>query len=308
MSQSLVVEFVVAQSPFPPSSIRISFPDPFWRLLVCEQCVPQTSNALIPIALIMGWRKNTWGVPDLWNSRLLLSIVPGLDRVNAPKALRQAISDTAPRVWSEAEKAQGLADRMWNLVTFNQYLDPPTEWRPIRILGAGGFGVAALYERRTVEGALVDDIVIKTAALDRQTAGQWWIPREAHVMTQLDERDCESILYLRRWKAYRISPDGDVARPRDYELEKSRGSHWRFYLETCPFGDLDILRWRYMAWGQYLPEAFLWHCFRALAMAAKTMAEGGFRHAENSRQQNWDSYVLHTDIKPQNRKYWPCCY
>ena len=251
----------------------------------------------------MGWRKDTWGVPELWLTSKVLSIVVGLDQVWAPKELGERIMTIVPGIKSDAAKAKDMTSRMWKLVTMNQYLDPADEWKPIRILGAGGFGVAALYERRTAEGAFVDDIVIKTAKLDTQTAKRWWVPREAHVMTQLDERDCESILYLRRWKAYRINSDGDIRPPKDYKLEKSKGSHWRFYLETCPFGDLDILRWRYVAWGQYLPEAFLWHCFKAFAMAANTMAEGGFRHADNFNQQAWESYILHTDIKPQNCKY-----
>ena len=59
---------------------------------------------------------------------------------------------------------------------------------------------------------------------------------EAAIMTQLDDFNDESILYLIRFKNF-----VDV-------------KQWRFYFESCPYGDLETLRLRYNAWGYVLSE------------------------------------------------------
>ena len=51
---------------------------------------------------------------------------------------------------------------------------------------------------------------------------------------------------------------------------------------------------------QYLPEQFLWHTFKGLMEAAKTMQEGPFEVMDGFGKRYPDSYVVHCDIKPEN--------
>jgi hypothetical protein len=124
------------------------------------------------------------------------------------------------------------------------------------------------------------------------------IPSEALVMKQLNQFQCPNILRLENFKTY---PKEKV---------------WRFYLEVCPYSDLEELwkGYRKYQWGpllsfsqtgqcsllsrHYPPEEFLWHTFHGLAQAALVMGQGPFRDLKTMKPTK--RRLLHLDIKPTN--------
>ena len=52
--------------------------------------------------------------------------------------------------------------------------------------------------------------------------------------------------------------------------------------------------------SQYLPEQFLWHIFKGLMEAAKTLEAGPFEKMAGFGQPFPNSYMVHCDIKPEN--------
>jgi serine/threonine protein kinase len=51
---------------------------------------------------------------------------------------------------------------------------------------------------------------------------------------------------------------------------------------------------------RYLPEPFLWHVFKGLMEAAKTMETGPFEYLDKFGKRFDSSYIVHCDIKPEN--------
>ena len=56
---------------------------------------------------------------------------------------------------------------------------------------------------------------------------------------------------------------------------------------------------------KYLPEQFLWHIFKGLMEAAKTMETGPFEYVDKFGKPFPDSYIVHCDIKPENGEWVP---
>jgi hypothetical protein len=74
-------------------------------------------------------------------------------------------------------------------------------------------------------------LVIKTARLKAHLAiseTQWLVPKEARIMSLLNEQDNEAVLYLRALRTV-LTPDNDG-------LYRMKGQVWRYYLEAAPYG------------------------------------------------------------------------
>ena len=129
------------------------------------------------------------------------------------------------------------------------------EWRPIRILGSGAFGVVSLW-RKEKGSDIIDEVAIKEAARPQgdeiEEAGPAIIlglPKEAVINADLNSQsDSENIGFLRNFRFYDERSKKDI----------DKGTY-RFYFNFCPYDDLDTLARRYRMWDQWLPELFIWH-------------------------------------------------
>lgn len=80
---------------------------------------------------------------------------------------------------------------------------------------------------------------------------------------------------------------------------------WRTYLEHAPHGDLAKLKGLYKVHYRYLPEAFLWHVFHSLAVAARAMGPGddlttSLKTIGPAELDMHAGCILHMDLKPGN--------
>ena len=188
-------------------------------------------------------------------------------------------------------------------------MDPHVDadkWKPVRILGEGGFGAVSLWHSKDDDGNVEDEIVIKETAQNArlELPSMPGLAREAVLQYELNRKGCASVPRLRRYRFL------DHAQP---ERRK-----YRFYFEFCPYGDLHRLIIRYRAWQRPLPELFLWEVFQALAEVACAMDridqsdddddeedDGGrekFHFFDFDRDQRYpdEYYMLHLDLKPRN--------
>lgn len=165
-------------------------------------------------------------------------------------------------------------------------------WVGKRPLGAGGFGMAGLWEKLDGNGAVVEQMVIKQMGVRK---GIWRseMPMEVKMMKKMEATKCPSVV---RYIAYRRFLHDQVH---------------RIYMEFCPHGDLKRLYRRYRKFRfvhrlvrtgfevlnlsrLYMPEPFLWDVFHNLVEAAVAMrygpTDGGWAGHE----------IVHRDIKPGN--------
>lgn len=183
------------------------------------------------------------------------------------------------------------------------------EWKFVRFLGSGSFGAAALYRQEDGQQQVLDVLAIKAALRTQSDLGEpdngGWplITMEAAVMTQLNQfadlKGIDSFLYLRK---YSTGPQMPSPWP---------NFHDAYYLEYCPYGDLQQLKLHHQAWQKHVSEAFIWHLFHSFAKACETMEHGSFRWLGHDgteiygRIYNYGdeipgTFVLHGDIKPAN--------
>ncbi len=167
-------------------------------------------------------------------------------------------------------------------------LDDDTDWRPVRPLGKGGYGIVGLWQKIDNNDTVLDSLAIKQQSYRNNPQVQEMfevaggMAYEAALMHQLNQQQCSNIVQLRGFK--------------DNPIEKL----WRFSFEFAEWGDLHRLETNYRAWNTYLPEEFLWHLFHGLASAALAMAVGEFHDVGEESGPDTDSYVLHFDLKPAN--------
>jgi hypothetical protein len=75
-------------------------------------------------------------------------------------------------------------------------------------------------------------MVVKTAKVRFDMAiskKHWTVPKEARIMSQLNQVDNEAILYMRALKTV-------VVRPGKGSRVEVDGAVWRYYLEAAPHG------------------------------------------------------------------------
>lgn len=238
---------------------------------------------------------------------------PRADRLKEQVAVSRNASTTQilnPTRWLTAvgEYCKGNRAAMALLVNFQ--LDPNQhEWKFVRFLGKGAFGAAALYQQQDDQQQLHDAVAIKAAMRAQRVEGEpdngGWplITMEAAVMTQLNDcvdfKGVDEFVYLRK---YTNAPQ----MPTPWPL-----MHDAYYLEYCPYGDLQQLKMHHQAWQKHVPEVFLWHLFQSFARASQTMAYGRFQwlghNATELDKKTYDyldkvpgAFILHGDVKPAN--------
>lgn len=182
-------------------------------------------------------------------------------------------------------------------------------WVGKRPLGAGGFGMAGLWEKLDGNGAVVEvKSTFSTSPMNCLTASKQMVikqmgvrkgiwrsemPMEVKMMKKMEATKCPSVV---RYIAYRRFLHDQVH---------------RIYMEFCPHGDLKRLYRRYRKFRfvhrlvrtgfevlnlsrLYMPEPFLWDVFHNLVEAAVAMrygpTDGGWAGHE----------IVHRDIKPGN--------
>lgn len=166
-------------------------------------------------------------------------------------------------------------------------LDDDTDWRPVRPLGKGGYGIVGLWQKTDSDWTVLDSLAIKqqkyrNGKSQEELMASSGIAYEAALMYQLNEQDCPNIIQLRGFK--------------DHPLDRL----WRFYFEFAEWGDLRRLEVHYRAWNTYLPEEFLWQVFHGLATAALALRVGEFYEVGETSGPLTDDYIVHFDLKPEN--------
>lgn len=181
-------------------------------------------------------------------------------------------------------------DRVVTFLFGHTDLDDDLDWRPVRPLGEGGYGIVGLWQKFDKNDTVIDSMAIKQqkyrSTPESQayfTVGDEGLAMEATLMVQLNETEDRNIIRLRGFK------------------NNSFNKLWRFYFEFAPWGDMRILKNNYRAWNTYLPEEFLWHVFHGLANAAYGLAESSFEDTETGENyKEGEAVVVHFDLKPEN--------
>ena len=168
---------------------------------------------------------------------------------------------------------------------YKSELEITGDWRFERPLGRGAFGVVALFKHYRFD-EIVDEVVVKDVFRkdhDHHDSKRS-LSREATVMAQTNELNNESIIRLRNYKY----------------LEDAR--QYRYFFDNCEYGDLELLRLKYKAWQQHVPELFLWHLFSCFSSGHSAMTSGPFRSMQRRSfgKVHNEGYLIHCDIKPHN--------
>ena len=173
------------------------------------------------------------------------------------------------------------------------------EWKPVRFLGAGGFGSVGLW-RKIREGGVIDEMAIKEASrpdpehvdevLDPITEAFEGLCTEAALNNDLNKQDdSEHISFLRNFKYF-----------------PHTGEHgtYRFFCDYCPFDSLYTVATKYKMWDEWLPELFLWHVFIQLLKGIQILEKPPPPHTVvyvPGTEKTWRTcFVIHLDLKPDN--------
>lgn len=179
------------------------------------------------------------------------------------------------------------------------------EWGPIRLLGKGGFGQVALWQKRNASNEPVDEVVCKQIHLDMDNKEKAWKHQEANSRDR--PRLAIEAVFQRDMNVKRSGIAPHLRRFRFIaEDPGNRKGKYRLYSEFCPHMDLSRLRRLYRCWDRYLPEVFVWYVFHRLAWGCETMREHPPRDSlavsrgkiNNGKYK--DIFCLHMDLKPHN--------
>ena len=186
----------------------------------------------------------------------------------------------------------------------NPMIDKSHEWLPVKHLGSGGEGSAALWVRRNRNGVIMDRMVVKTVPGNERSHGQLngshpWayffqlrrhrnlghgkipaIPREAYIHRLLTRKKTYSIVQYRGSAKY-------------FEQKAYKG--YRVYTDFCPYGSLYDAIYLYCMTETSWPESFIWYTFLRLAEACVRM-EGPLIHFSHPHGRE----VIHQDLKTTN--------
>ncbi|RFU34910.1 hypothetical protein B7463_g1376, partial [Scytalidium lignicola] len=160
------------------------------------------------------------------------------------------------------------------------------DWRGIKVLGMGGYGLVGLWKYIGSDPDVPKAIVVKQSPrYDRN------LEDESDFLERLNV--CESKHVPKLLRGFHTAkgggssdwdPDGDVS---------------RIYLEYCEHGDMaGFIKKMYKRYSvtNPMPEAYIWRIFECLALALCVLAHGN----EDLEGPGWNIEICHFDIKPQN--------
>ncbi|KAL9026630.1 MAG: hypothetical protein Q9196_004733 [Gyalolechia fulgens] len=153
-------------------------------------------------------------------------------------------------------------------------------WYGIKPLGKGSFGMAGLWQKKNIDGEVIDQQVVKQIGKQHGTPWEAEKPIEVQCMQMLNDNS---------------TAGESVVEFRDYRRYPRREVH-RIYMEYCPYGDLGKLIKEYRARKQFIPEKFIWEAFYYLARACKGLDDLILEHERTPQA----TVAVHRDIKPCN--------
>ncbi|KAL3426331.1 hypothetical protein PVAG01_03122 [Phlyctema vagabunda] len=165
-------------------------------------------------------------------------------------------------------------------------------WRPIRVLGQGGFGICGLWETTGQDGDK-DYVVVKQVGWRASDRGS--LQNESNLLTLCQNaKDTEHVLKI--LKLYHTARGTGV----DSNIDPNdRGKAiGRMYVEFCNSGDM----WHYIRrlqvageTGFQTTEERIWRIWQCLVKSLAVLEQG----SEDERCDNWRP-IVHFDIKPMN--------
>ncbi|OBT46646.1 hypothetical protein VE00_01787 [Pseudogymnoascus sp. WSF 3629] len=177
----------------------------------------------------------------------------------------------------------------------------PAGWEPIRVLGAGGFGIAGHW-RYVAEGphkmgfvqGEIHDIVVKQASAVINKG----LINEAFIMEMLTRTGSRHFPQI-YGRVHR-----DVGHQDRVFIDQKRREVHRIFMEYCERGSVGTYINEAAYRGDPIPEAVLWSWFHCFAKAAVAMERGHEQDADSrfSRREPWGHgrEIVHYDIKPDN--------
>ncbi|ELR03592.1 NEK protein kinase [Pseudogymnoascus destructans 20631-21] len=213
---------------------------------------------------------------------------------NPPEGL---IGDSAETLIDEADPR--ASDWLYGSDKWNKSF--PEGWVAIRVLGAGGYGIAGHW-RYEAEGAHkmgyvqgeIHDIVVKQASAVTSKG----LINEAFIMEMLTKTGSRHFpqIYGRIHR--------DVGQQDRVSVDQKRREVHRIFMEFCAGGSLAAYINDSSYHGNLTPETDLWSWFHCFAKAIVVLERGHEQDSESrfSRREPWghEREVVHFDIKPDN--------
>ncbi len=177
-----------------------------------------------------------------------------------------------------------------------------TAWKPLGVLGGGGYGIVGKFSYRGSDD-MPKDMVVKQVAGTSQRRD---LEKESRYMHRLNATKSPHIIKL--YKGYHTDGGTGTMMDRDPLPHHPITGVWdrdrevaRIYLEYCGNQDLysvveqaEELREQE---GKFIPEEHLWRVFHCLALGVSAMDQGSEDPA--NPKANWVP-IAHLDIKPEN--------
>ncbi|KAH8812135.1 hypothetical protein F5884DRAFT_303896 [Xylogone sp. PMI_703] len=169
---------------------------------------------------------------------------------------------------------------------------PASEWKGVKVLGLGGYGLVGLWKYLGSDPNMPKAIVVKQSPhVDLS------LQHESDFLDMLNISGSKHVPRL--FKGFHTEVGTGSS---DWDLKGKPVS--RIYLEYCEHGDMaGFIQRMYDRYSTQnpMPEAYIWRIFECLALALCVVAHGN----ENLEGPSWQTEMVHFDIKPQNSKCSP---
>jgi serine/threonine protein kinase len=193
--------------------------------------------------------------------------------------------------------------------------DPAHGWYPVRLLGQGGFGSVGLWKKSDEKGINIDEIAIKDQAHDIPHQNAYMYPEtmsmRAHGIPE--EVVFQAGLQVKEAQALARRPPGhdDTAIDRNPHVAPLRSYKWnerqgrsRMYALYARWGTLWDLCMLYRAYGQPIPQPFVWAVLHSLLLILKQhqgpLPDNSVLYQYRQRRRTHEDYFVHMDLKEEN--------